>query len=702
MQRRFRVENLCCPNCAAKIEKRMLGIPGVSAASINVINGVLTLDDEGATALETLSGIARAIEPDVSVLGMEEAACGEHVHEHDHGHEHEHGDSGVKREIASIAIAGAVFAAALWSDARALYAAAYVLAAYPVLQSVARTIFTRNFLNEFFLMSFASLAAIAIGEFPEAVSVMLFYRTGEFFQELAASRARRSIKSLASAKPSSARVRRGDDEVMISPENVRKGDVVAVRPGEKIPVDGVVIGGSSSADMSPLTGESVPVPLACGDRAYGGTVNNEGTLLIESSGAFEDSSVARIMHMVEDAVARKSKTERFVTTFARYYTPSVVAIAAVIALAPPLLGFGSFSKWLYRALVMLVISCPCALVISIPLGYFGGIGAASRKGILVKGGGIFDAVHRVRKIFFDKTGTLTEGVFVVSSVNPADGVSRDDLIREAVTAESMSNHPVARSVTSEFAARAIPGLSVSGREESGMGVVAEYEDGEGRRVTVLAGNMKLMRANGVEARDAEQPGVAIHVARSGSYLGSVVVSDRTRQSSAAAMRSLRESGIDGLYMLTGDSEPAARAVADELGMTGYRAALMPEDKVEALKELAGGDVADCMFVGDGANDGPVLATAGVGVAMGGLGSEIAVEVADAVVLDDSPARVGELLRISRFTRKIVWQNIVCSMGIKILFIGLGAVGMAGLWEAIFADVGVAVLAVLNASRTYRI
>jgi Cd2+/Zn2+-exporting ATPase len=531
---------------------------------------------------------------------------------------------------------------------------------------------------------------------------MLFYRTGEFFQELAAERARRSIKSLAEGKPAAARVRRAGGDEMTSPELVRKGDLVVVKPGEKIPIDGVVIEGTSTADMSPLTGESMPVPIAAGDLAYGGTLNMRGLILVESSGAFEDSSVARIMHMVENAIARKSKTERFVTVFARYYTPAVVGLAFAVAVIPPLLGFGEFSSWLYRALVMLVISCPCALVISIPLGYFGGIGAASRKGILVKGGGIFDAIHKVEKIFFDKTGTLTEGTFVVTQSNPAEGVSGEELAREAAIAESVSNHPVARSIISECSGFVRSGVTATGHEEHGMGVVAEYESEDGKTAAVIAGNVKLMKSHGVEAPDVSLPGAIVHVAKNGRYLGYIVVSDRMRKESPAAIKRIRENGIRDLYMLTGDTEHTASTVAGELELSDYRALLMPEGKVAAIQEIAGGDFSTCMFVGDGANDGPVLASVGVGVAMGGLGSEIAVEVADAVVLDDSPAKVAELLRISRFTRHVVWQNIIGSIGIKIIFIGLGAFGIAGLWEAIFADVGVAILAVLNASRTFRV
>jgi Cd2+/Zn2+-exporting ATPase len=408
------------------------------------------------------------------------------------------------------------------------------------------------------------------------------------------------------------------------------------------------------------------------------------------------------MDMVEHAIAKKSKTERFITAFARYYTPVVAALAAVVAVIPPLLGFGDFSVWLYRALVMLVISCPCALVISIPLGYFGGIGAASRKGILVKGGGVFDAVTNARKIFFDKTGTLTEGVFEVTEIDPAEGVSSDKLARCAAMAESLSNHPIARSIAHKFSGLVAPGAGVSGGEEPGMGVSAVYDDGKGHTARLLAGNLKLMASQGVSAPRSSGAGAIVHVAEDGNYLGSITVSDRTRAASRGAIERIRENGISDVYMLTGDREKTAAAVAGELGLSGYRAELMPDGKVDAIGEMAGGDLAFCMFVGDGANDGPVLASVGTGVAMGGLGSEIAVEAADAVILDDSPARVADLLRISRFTRKVVWQNIFAAMGVKLAFMILGVFGVAGLWEAIFADVGVAILAVLNASRTFKI
>ncbi|MDR1965267.1 MAG: heavy metal translocating P-type ATPase [Synergistaceae bacterium] len=693
MKCRFRIENLDCPGCAAGMEDKMLDIPGVSAAWINMDNGVLTIEGDGDIAIQALRDAASSVEPGATISPMESGK------EHG-GHSHGEGDD-VRREIAFLLVAAAAFAFALFEGGRISWLIAYALAAWPVLIAAGKTLFTRNFLNEFFLMSFASLAAIAIGKFPEAASVMLFYRSGEFLQELAAGKSRRSIRALAEGKPATARVRRGNSDEIVAPEQIRKGDIVTVRPGEKIPVDGVVIEGNSTMDASALTGESMPVPASAGSAVFGGTLNIGGTLIVESSGTYEDSSVARVMDMVENAIARKSKTERFITAFARYYTPAVVGVAALTAAVPPMMSMGSFQDWFYRALVLLVISCPCALVISVPLGYFGGIGSSSRHGILVKGGYILDAARGVSRIFFDKTGTLTKGVFAVAGANPADGVSSGELERAAAIAESISNHPVARSITAAYSALVPDGVSASGEEEAGMGVSASFTD-EGRGTTVLAGNEKLMEAHGIATAEPAQSGTAVHVASDGRYLGNVVVSDMIRPDSKRAIDEIRASGINEIYMLTGDGKNVAESVSSELGLSGYRAGLLPDGKVCAISELSGGDLESCLFVGDGINDGPALASVGIGVAMGGLGSEIAIEAADVVILDDSPARIADLLRISRFTRKIVWQNIVASMGVKLAFMALGLVGVAGLWEAIFADVGVAVLAVLNSSRVFRI
>ncbi|MDR3355088.1 MAG: heavy metal translocating P-type ATPase, partial [Synergistaceae bacterium] len=625
MKRRFRIQNLHCQGCAAAIEDEILGLPGVMSASINIDGGLLILEDDGKVALNSLRGIASSIEPGAEVSDFDDRRdCGDA------------GEGGL-RDVISMALSGAALAAALLFGEKlgsalgrrmdlALYAAAYALAAYPVLISSFRTLFTRNFLNEFFLMSFASIAAIAIGKFPEAVSVMLFYRVGEFLQDRAAARSRRSIRALAAQRPAAARVLCDGVESVKSPEDVAAGDIVIVRPGERIPVDGIVICGESRVDASSLTGEPVPAAVRAGDSVYGGTANMDGLLRIKASGGFEDSSVARIMEMVEEAAARKSPTERFITTFARYYTPSVAVLAALIAIVPPTLSLGSYSEWLYRALVLLVISCPCALVISIPLGYFGGIGAASSRGILIKGGGVLDALRGISMVFFDKTGTLTEGVFAVTRVNPATGIAPEDLSRAAAIAESISNHPVARSIMSKFSDLLPKNISLSGSEEAGRGVSASFAGTDGKELTVLAGNESLMQAHGIEIPEGiAYPGTVVHVALDGSYLGNIVVSDVVRAESANAVRRIRESGIEDIYMLTGDRESAASSVAGDLNLTGYRAGLLPDGKVSALAELANGNTNRAIFVGDGVNDAPILATSGVSVAMGGLGSELAVD-----------------------------------------------------------------------------
>ena len=715
MKRRFKIHNLGCSGCAAQMEGKILALAGVDCASIDVAQKILTIEDNGSVEVETLAKIARSVEPDTSVEALESSLRGEQTREHGHEHDHEDGNDDVRREAALLVSAGIFFAFALLFGEtfshmlggygeHALYGTAYVLSAYPVLRKAARSLFTKNFLNEFFLMSFASLAAIAIDKMPEAISVMLFYRVGELCQEWAASKSRGSIRALVEQKPTVARVMRGDEPVDTNPEDVRKGDLILVKPGEKIPVDGVVHKGVSRVDTSSLTGEHLPASVDVGEAVYGGTVNIDGLIVVEASGSFEDSSVARVMEMVENAVARKSPTERFITTFARYYTPAVVAIAVAVALLPPLMSLGSYSEWLYRALILLVISCPCALVISIPLGYFGGIGAASKRGILVKGGGVFDVLQKVRSIFFDKTGTLTKGVFEVTETVPTEGVPSEELEETVALAETISNHPVARSILSSFGTRIPKGETASGREEPGMGVVASPSGDD--TIRIMAGNAALMEKYGVDYRkDIDAGGTVVHVARlTGTekrYLGHVVVSDVIRHDAAEAIADIRANGVGHIYMLTGDRESVAESVARTLGVTDYRAGLMPDEKVRALSELAPEAMEATAFVGDGVNDGPVLATAGVGIAMGGLGSEVAVEIADAVILDDSPMRVAELLRISRFTRKVVWQNIVAAMGIKILFMILGVFGLANLWEAIFADVGVALLAVLNATRTVR-
>ncbi|EGW49934.1 cadmium-translocating P-type ATPase [Desulfovibrio sp. 6_1_46AFAA] len=631
--------------------------------------------------------------------------------DHDHGHEHET-SGGERRELLLMGVSTVLFAVGMLVDTRLeaflpswlvstlCYVLPYALCGYDVLRQMLRNIMRGDIFNEFTLMGGATIAAIALGQLPEAVGVMLFYRIGEFMQERAAGNSRRSVKALLAARPTTAHELLDDGATRdVSPEDLGPGSRILVRPGEKIPLDGTVLEGESQVDASPLTGESVPVRLSPGGQVHAGTINLNGALTVEVTAPFAESSIARILEMVENAAARKAPTERFITRLARWYTPAVSGLALLVAVLPPLFGLGSFQEWIYRALVLLVISCPCALLISIPLGYFGGIGAASRRGILIKGGAVLDNLRDIRVAAFDKTGTLTEGVFEVNAVLPMPGVSREELLSVAALAESRSNHPIARSVL-----RAALAAGLGTEKDAAVSAMREIP-GKGVEVTadgaqVLAGNAALLEARNITPLPVDMPGSVVQVARDGRALGALVVSDRIKPQAPGALEALRRLGVDVLAMLTGDRQSQARPVAKELGLDVLKADLLPEDKASALEAL--GPTRQTLMVGDGINDAPVLATAGVGVAMGGLGSEAAIETADVVILDDNPQRLPELLRIARRTRRIVWENIVLALGIKGLFMGLGIVGLSGLWEAVFADVGVALLAVLNASRAGRI
>lgn len=627
----------------------------------------------------------------------------------DHDHEHEVG--GERRELLLMGVSAVLFAVGMLADAwletflpvwlvtGLCYVLPYALCGYDVLRQMLRNIARGDIFNEFTLMGGATIAAIALGQLPEAVGVMLFYRIGEFMQERAAGNSRRSVKALLAARPTTAHEMLADGATRdVSPEALGPGSRILVRPGEKIPLDGKVLEGESQVDASPLTGESVPVRMVPGGQVHAGTINLNGALTVEVTAPFAESSIARVLEMVENAAARKAPTERFITRLARWYTPAVSGLALLVAVLPPLFGLGSFQEWIYRALVLLVISCPCALLISIPLGYFGGIGAASRRGILIKGGAVLDNLRDIRVAAFDKTGTLTEGVFEVNAVLPAPGVSREELLAAASLAESRSNHPIARSVlrAAQAAGSAPDGGAITDmREIAGKGVEVTADGAQ-----LLAGNAALLEAHDITPLPVDMPGSVVQVARNGRALGALVVSDRIKPQTPGALEALRRLGVDVLAMLTGDRESQAKPVAKELGLDVLKADLLPEDKASALEAL--GPARHTLMVGDGINDAPVLATAGVGVAMGGLGAEAAIETADVVILDDNPQRLPELLRIARRTRRIVWENIILALGIKGLFMALGIVGLSGLWEAVFADVGVALLAVLNASRAGRI
>ena len=549
--------------------------------------------------------------------------------------------------------------------------------------------------DEHFLMSVSTIGAFAIGEYPEAVAVMLFYQVGEFFQSLAVKRSRKSISDLMDIRPDSATVKRNGVLQVVSPESVAVGEIIVVKPGEKIPLDGIVVDGESMLDTKALTGESVPRSIRKGDEALSGCINQSGLLTLKVTKSFGESTVSKITDLVENASARKAPTENFITTFARYYTPVVVGMAAVLAIIPPLVLGGGWSEWLRRGFVFLIVSCPCALVISIPLTFFGGIGAASKRGVLVKGSNYLEALNKVSVVVFDKTGTLTKGVFEVANIIPAAGYQKEQVLEYAAQAESYSNHPIAKSILATYG-KPIDQKQFSGFEEiSGHGISVMVQ---GKKV--LAGNSKLMESEKIAYAACDAAGTKFYVAADGSYVGCILIADEVKPDSKCAIAELKKIGVEKTVMLTGDDERIGKSVADELGLDAYYAQLLPDQKVEKLEMLdkqkrQGSKLA---FVGDGINDAPVLARADVGIAMGGLGSDAAIEAADVVLMTDEPSKLVEAIDVAKATKRIVMQNIVIALGIKSVFLVLGALGMAGMWEAVFGDVGVTIIAVLNAMR----
>jgi Zn2+/Cd2+-exporting ATPase len=618
-------------------------------------------------------------------------------------------DAGGKWEIIKL-IAGAVIFAAGMAIGKfsspephryirlAVFVAAYLILGGDVVFKALKNIVRGQVFDENFLMGVATIGAFAIGEYPEAAGVMLFYQIGEMFQDLAVRRSKKSITSLMDIRPDYANLKKGGGIEKVAPDTVNVGDVIIVKPGEKIPLDGTVVEGISMLDTSALTGESVPRKAETGDAVLSGSVNQSGMLTIEVTRIFGESTVSKIIDLVENASSKKAKTENFITTFARYYTPAVVICAVLLAVLPPLFLGGSWGSWIYRALIFLVISCPCALVLSIPMGFFAGIGRAAKKGVLIKGGNYLEAFNNLETVVFDKTGTLTKGVFKVTAVEPADGFSRDSLLELAANAESYSNHPIALSVMKEFG-KAVERDKLSDYTEiAGHGVSVNLN---GR--TILAGNQKLMAKAGIGFQESQSVGTKVYIASDGVFAGCVVISDEIKADSRNAISALKVKGVQKTVMLTGDSPRIAEAVAAELKLDEVYGGLLPHEKVEKVEILNGKKSAKgkLAFVGDGINDAPVLAMADIGVAMGGLGSDAAIEAADVVLMTDEPSKLCDAIDIARFTKKIVGQNIVFALGVKVASLALGAFGVATMWEAVFADVGVSLLAVLNAMRIMR-
>ncbi|MDU1764189.1 MULTISPECIES: heavy metal translocating P-type ATPase [Anaerococcus] len=581
----------------------------------------------------------------------------------------------------------------------ALFIISYIIVGGDVVKRAVKNIFKGQVFDESFLMSIATIGAFFIGEYPEGVAVMLFYQVGELFQSYAVGKSRKSIASLMDIRPDYANVKKGDELVKVDPDEVQIGDIIVIKAGEKIPLDGKVIEGSSMIDTSALTGESVPREVEVGSDILSGCININGVITAEVTKEFGESTVSKILDLVENASSKKSNSEQFITKFARYYTPVVVIIAVFLAIIPPLVIDGAtFSDWIYRALAFLVVSCPCALVISIPLSFFGGIGGASKKGVLVKGSNYLEALAETEIVVFDKTGTLTKGVFNVQEIHP-EGVSKEELLELTAHAESYSNHPISLSLKRAYSKEIDNGRISDVEEISGHGVIATVD---GKKV--MAGNIKLMKMMDIPYFKGELIGTIVHVAVNNKYIGYIVIADEVKEDSAQAIKELKAANIKQTVMLTGDNKSIGSKIAKELGLDKVYAELLPADKVEKLEELFSqkSKKGKLAFVGDGINDAPVLARADIGIAMGGLGSDAAIEAADVVIMTDEPSKIATAMKISKKTLKIAHQNIVFAIGIKIIVLILSAFGIATMWTAIFADVGVTIIAVLNAFRALNV
>jgi len=703
LKKEILLEGLCCGNCAAKMERESNNIDGVKSAIIDFISTKLILEIDNPSKqnaiLDEVKKIVKRVEPDVKVVEIQNKSK---ISENK-AHEQDHQESN-KGEIIRLIVSAAIFGLATafkFSNTieLILYLVSYVLVGGEVVLRALRNIRRGQVFDENFLMSIATIGAFTIGQYPEGVAVMLFYQLGEIFQGIAVNRSRKSITALMDIRPDFANLKINNDIKKVSPEEVNIGDVIIVKPGEKVPLDGKVIEGNSMVDTSALTGESVPKKVSLGYNVLGGVINKNGLLTIEVEKEFKDSTIAKILDLVQNASSKKASTEKFITKFARYYTPVVVFSAVALAAIPSLVIEGAtFSQWLYRALAFLVVSCPCALVVSIPLGFFGGIGGASKNGILVKGGNYLEALNNVDVVVFDKTGTLTKGVFEVSEIVPKNNISKDELIGFAAYAESFSNHPIATSILNAYGKEIAKDAVKNYEEISGHGVKVIVEEKE-----ILAGNHKLMNKENISYERVETIGTVVHVAVDKEYAGCIVISDEIKEDSAKAINALRSLGVKKTVMLTGDNKRIGTKVAEQLGLDEVYAELLPDQKVEKVELLykEKSPKGKLIFVGDGINDAPVLARADIGIAMGGVGSDAAIEAADVVIMTDEPSKIALAIKIAKKTRTIVMQNIFFAFGVKVIILILVALGLGTMWEAVFGDVGVALLAVLNSMRAMK-
>ncbi|OPH56429.1 cadmium-translocating P-type ATPase [Paenibacillus ferrarius] len=723
VKRELLLEGLDCANCAQKIENGVKQLPGLTSCSVNFVTKTLLIETEKGQeerVIEEAKKKVKSLEPHIQVRekgrnttreSQKESKDGHahHAHhDHDHseeGHTHDHGSGKIKTMSIRIGIGAVITGIAVFAPVSGIYELGLFLLAYlivggNVLLQAARNIVRGQVFDENFLMAIATIGAFGVKQYPEGVAVMLFYQIGELFQGIAVNRSRKSISSLMDIRPDYANLKTGNSTKRVSPEEINIGDYIIVKPGEKVPLDGKIVDGNSMVDTSALTGESVPREMEAGNDVLSGFINKNGVLTIEVTKNFGESTVSKILELVQNASNKKAPTENFITKFARYYTPIVVIVALLLALVPPLVLTGAtFSDWIYRALIFLVISCPCALVISIPLGFFGGIGAASKAGILVKGSNYLEALNDVKYVVFDKTGTLTKGAFKVSAIRPVDPITENELIEYAALAEAHSTHPIAESIRSAYG-KEIEEESIQDYNEiSGHGIQVTVKGRE-----VLAGNVKLMNKENISFQQPEETGTIVHMAIDHKYAGFIVISDEVKEDSAEAIQALKNLGITKTVMLTGDAKAVADDVGRKLGLDEVHAELLPQNKVEEIEKIdrQKSPKEKIIFVGDGINDTPVLARADIGIAMGGLGSDAAIEAADIVIMTDEPSKIASAIRIAQRTRRIVWQNIIFAMGVKGVFLLLGAFGIATMWEAVFSDVGVTLIAVLNAARVLNV
>ena len=708
------LSGLDCANCANKIENRVNDLPEVKEANLNFSVGKLTIEKNDSSQkkdiIEKVKKIVKELEPDVLVSEDEE----EHVHCHNgacHCSDEECGSttnkkSGflgfIKENILFITGLILYVVAMIFEDSTpqiwSLFIVSYLFIGGKVVLTALRNIRKGEVFDENFLMSIATIGAIAIKQYPEAVAVMAFYEIGELFQGYAVNASRKSITSLMNVRAEYANLLTENGEVKVKPGSVKIDDVLVLKPGERVPLDGIIIEGTGSVDTSALTGESMPREVMEDEEILSGSINLNSVIKMKVTRSFGESTISRILEMVENAGSRKAESEKFITKFCRYYTPIVVLFAVVLAVIPPFIFKNtSFSTWLYRSLSFLVVSCPCALVVSVPLALFSGIGAASKKGVLVKGGNYLEALKDVDVVVFDKTGTLTKGSFKVTEIN-AQGISKEELLKIAAIGESFSNHPIAQSIVKEYG-KEINKNEIKGYEElSGHGIKAIIDNNE-----TLIGNYKLMKKYGIKCSELDTAGTTVYVAINGKYSGNIVIEDVIKEDSKQAIKKLKEIGVKKVVMLTGDNKKVAEKVASQLGLDEVHSELLPIDKVTNVEKLLSeGKNGKLAFVGDGINDAPVLARADIGVAMGGIGSDAAIEAADVVLMKDSPISLVDGIMVARKTNKILWQNIIFALGIKSLVLILISCGMASMWEAVFADVGVTLIAVLNSMRALKL